>query len=49
MLEGAVRKDFSLQVKERILQVGFLMILALLSVVIYNDLSKTVPAKWWPF
>jgi regulator of sigma E protease len=48
-LEGAARKDFSLQVKERILQVGFLMILALLSVVIYNDLSKTVPAKWWPF
>ena len=48
-LEGAARKDFSLQVKERILQVGFLMILALLSVVIYNDLSKTLPAKWWPF
>ncbi|HTD51534.1 MAG TPA: RIP metalloprotease RseP [Thermoanaerobaculia bacterium] len=48
-LEGLARRDFSLRVKERILQVGFLMILALLSVVIYNDLSKTLPAKWWPF
>jgi regulator of sigma E protease len=48
-LEGVARRDFSLQVKERILQVGFLMIIALLSVVIYNDLSKTMPARWWPF
>jgi regulator of sigma E protease len=48
-LEGAARRDFSLRVKERILQVGFLMIVVLLSVVIYNDLSKTLPAKWWPF
>jgi regulator of sigma E protease len=48
-LEGAVRRDFSLRVKERILQVGFLMILAILSVVIYNDLAKNLPAKWWPF
>ncbi|HTD52359.1 MAG TPA: RIP metalloprotease RseP [Thermoanaerobaculia bacterium] len=49
LLEGAVRRDFSLRVKERILQVGFLMILAILSVVIYNDLAKNLPAKWWPF
>lgn len=48
-LEGLVRRDFSLRVKERILQVGFLMILAILSVVIYNDLAKNLPAKWWPF
>ncbi len=48
-LEGVVRRDFSLRVKERILQVGFLMILAILSVVIYNDLAKNLPAKWWPF
>jgi hypothetical protein len=25
------------------------MIVVLLSVVIYFDLSKTMPAKWWPF
>ena len=48
-LEGAARRDFSLRVKERILQVGFLMILAIISVVLYNDLAKNLPAKWWPF
>ena len=48
-IEGAARRDFSLAVKERILQVGFLMILALMSVIIYNDLAKNMPAKWWPF
>ncbi len=48
-IEGAVRRDFSLAVKERILQVGFLMILALMSVILYNDLAKNMPAKWWPF
>jgi regulator of sigma E protease len=49
MIEGAVRRDFSLAVKERILQVGFLMILALISVILYNDIAKNLPAKWWPF
>ena len=29
--------------KERILQVGFLMILALISVILYNDLAKNLP------
>ncbi len=48
-LEGIARRDFSLKVKERILQVGFLMILALITVVLYNDLAKNIPAKWWPF
>jgi regulator of sigma E protease len=48
-LESAARRDFSLRVKERILQVGFVMILALLAVVLYNDLAKNLPAGWWPF
>lgn len=48
-VEGAARRDFSLPVKERILQIGFLMILALISVILYNDLAKNLPAKWWPF
>jgi regulator of sigma E protease len=48
-LEGVARRDFSLKVKERILQVGFLMILALITVVLYNDLAKNLPDKWWPF
>ena len=48
-LEGIARRDFSLRVKERILQVGFVMILALLAVVLYNDVAKNVSEKWWPF
>jgi regulator of sigma E protease len=48
-VEGIARRDFSLRVKERILQVGFVMILTLLAVVLFNDLSKNVPAGWWPF
>ena len=48
-LESAARRDFSLRVKERILQVGFVMILALLAVVLYNDLAKNIPSNWWPF
>jgi regulator of sigma E protease len=48
-LEGVARRDFSLRVKERILQVGFVMILALLAVVLYNDLAKNLPTSWWPF
>jgi regulator of sigma E protease len=48
-LEGIARRDLSLKVKERILQVGFLMILALITVVLYNDLAKNLPATWWPF
>ena len=44
-LEGIARRDFSLRVKERILQVGFVMILALLAVVLYNDLAKNVSEK----
>ena len=48
-VEGLVRRDFSLRVKERILQVGFVMILALLVVVLYNDLAKNLPQGWWPF
>ena len=48
-IEGAARRDFSLRVKERILQLGFLMILALLTVVLYNDVAKNLPTKWWPF
>jgi regulator of sigma E protease len=48
-IEGATRRDFSLRAKERILQLGFLMIVALLAVVLYNDLAKNLPEKWWPF
>jgi regulator of sigma E protease len=40
LLEGLARRDFSLQVKERVLQVGFVLLLLLMVTVIYFDLSK---------
>jgi regulator of sigma E protease len=39
-LEGLAGRDFSLHLKERILQVGFVMLLLLMVTVIYVDLSK---------
>ncbi|HSF18522.1 MAG TPA: RIP metalloprotease RseP [Vicinamibacteria bacterium] len=39
-LEGLAGRDFSLQVKERILQVGLVMLLLLMATVIYVDLSR---------
>ncbi len=40
LLEGLARRDFSLQLKERVLQVGFVLLLLLMVTVIYVDLSK---------
>ncbi len=40
MMEGVARRDFSMQVKERILQAGFVLLLMLMATVIYFDLSK---------
>ena len=40
LLEGVARRDFSLQTKERILQVGFVLLITLMLTVIYFDLSK---------
>ncbi len=40
LVEGLARRDFSLQLKERVLQVGFLFLLLLMVTVIYIDLSK---------
>jgi regulator of sigma E protease len=48
-LEGIARRDFSLRVKERVLQLGFVMILVLVSIILYNDITKNLPGKLWPF
>ena len=42
LIEGAVRKDLSVRVKERIQQVGFAVLAALMIVVIYNDVITNV-------
>ena len=41
-LEAIVRRDFSDRTKERILTVGFWLLVALMIVVLYNDLAKNV-------
>ena len=43
-VESALRRDFSNRTKERILNVGFWLIVVLVAVVLFNDLSKSVPA-----
>jgi len=42
-VESAIRRDFSNRTKERILNVGFWLIVVLVVVVLFNDLTKTVP------
>lgn len=43
-VEGIIRRDLSLRLKEVITQAGFVMILLLIFVVVYFDLSK----RWFP-
>jgi regulator of sigma E protease len=48
MVEGVIRRDLSLRLKEVISQVGFVMILLLMFVVIYFDVMKNLPASLKP-
>ena len=47
-LESLRRRDLSLKVKERIHQVGFVMIVMLMVAVLYFDLMKNIPAGLIP-
>jgi regulator of sigma E protease len=40
LLEGLVRRDFSLRMKERMLMVGFALLMTLMVTVVYNDLTR---------
>jgi len=40
VMEGAARRDFSVRVKERLLLAGFVVLMALMVTVIYNDLTR---------
>jgi regulator of sigma E protease len=42
LIEGAVGHDLSLRVKERITQLGFALLAALMIVVLYNDVITNV-------
>jgi regulator of sigma E protease len=45
LIEGVARRDLSLRVKERIQQVGFAVLAALMVVVLYNDVITNVFTK----
>lgn len=47
LFEAAIRRDLSLQVKERIMQVGVVMLVSLMVVVITLDVTKLLPASWF--
>ena len=42
-IESLMRRDISMKVKERIYQVAFVLLVLFAAVVIFNDLTKTVP------
>ena len=42
-VEGLMRRDISLQIKERIYQAAFVFLVLFAVLVIYNDLAKTLP------
>jgi regulator of sigma E protease len=43
LIEGVMRRDISLHIKERIYQAAFVFLLLFAVTVIYNDILKTVP------
>jgi len=44
LLEGLMRRDISMPIKERIYQVAFVFLVLFAAMVIFNDLAKTLPA-----
>ncbi len=42
LIEGMIRRDLSLNLKEKIVQVGFVFLILLMGFVIFNDLSKVI-------
>jgi regulator of sigma E protease len=41
-IEGFLRRDLSLPVKERFVQVGFVFLLLLFAYVMYNDVARMI-------
>lgn len=49
-VESVMRRDLSLRAKERLIQVGLVLLVALMAVVITFDVIKSLPEGWtWPF
>ena len=47
--ETAIRRDLSLKLKERILEVGFYLLIVLMFVVLFNDIVKLLPERMYKF
>jgi len=45
LLEGLIRRDISLRMKERIIQVSFVFLVMLTVFVLYNDVVKLFPSN----
>ena len=43
LIEGLMRRDISLRIKERVYQAAFVFLVLFAVMVIYNDLMKTIP------
>jgi regulator of sigma E protease len=43
VIEGGLRRDMSLGVKERFVQVGLVFLLVIFAIVMYNDVARTIP------
>lgn len=46
LIEGAMRRDLSLRIKERFVQVGFVFLVLFAVYVTYMDIVKTLPARF---
>ena len=44
LVEMLMRRDLSLPVKEAVFKVGFVFLMVVVAFVIYNDISKILPA-----
>jgi regulator of sigma E protease len=49
LIEGTIRRDLSLRLKERFTQVGFAFLVLIAVFVIYNDIVKTLPERFGNF
>ncbi len=47
--ETAIRRDLPMKVKERILEIGFVLLILLMVVVLYNDILKILPESVYRF
>jgi len=48
-LEGLFRRDFSLKIKQIVMQIGFAILIFLIAFVILNDIARRLPNGWESF